>query len=358
MKKWSLLLIGLAFFGCGRGQTHRGEWLFIYYMPYDNNLTYFGNEIIRMIKDSLQSPEITAVIQGDFNGDQDAKRFIITRDSVQEISVAGEYAAFTKTYENYLAWVKSAFDFKKTAIVFLDHGGRLNELGLDEFPVKGFLKVDSLARVFRRVNGNRKADLLFLQVCTKGSIEPLYELREVAPVTLCSQTELGAPNYYYPEVFGQLSRHPGMNTAELVQSIMENDTYNMYSSYTCIDNSKLGIFYSRFAGLIGKLKQQGKLTLSAEPLSVTYYGEKYWDLAAFLNRIESKDSALLRAKNDLQDFLNNQLISRYKLNPVSGKMQGYCGLSMFALTNKTRYPQLAFYRLYLNLPKFQVPGKP
>jgi Clostripain family len=344
-----MLVVGQALY-CN-SQKLKSEWLFSYYMPYDNNLSRYGNEIIDMIKDSIKNQNVIAVVQADFNNSSGMIRYIIRKNSIKKIPVENEYSAFSKSYEDYLKWVNNNFDFKKSAIVFLDHGGKLDELCLDETPVHSFLKVDSLNQIFKKVNGNKKIDLLFLQVCTKGSIEPLYEFKDVARYTLCSQTELGAPNYYYPKLFADISKQKNIETLDVLSDIIAYDRHDMYSSYTCIDNSKMDSFYILLNEFIKVIKKQPALEMVAEPKKVSYYGETYWDLTSFLKNISLKDETLQDLRTSLIKFLNNKLIIFNKLNPARSTMDGYCGLSIYALVNEAQYYNLKLYSIVKEIPK-------
>jgi len=50
------------------------EWLFIYYMPYDNNLSNLGTRIIEMLR-SGTSDKVGVTIQADFADTTGIKRY-------------------------------------------------------------------------------------------------------------------------------------------------------------------------------------------------------------------------------------------------------------------------------------------
>lgn len=341
-----------------QGNKIKTDWIFIYYMPYDNNLSEYGVKIVNMIKDSISSNNVVATIQSDFEDSLGMTRYIITKDTILKSFVNSEYSGHTKSYEDYLIWVKEKIEFNKKAVIFLDHGGKLDELCLDEKPKRCFLKVDSLKNVFTTVFNKSKIDLLFLQVCTKGSIEPVYEFKDNAAYTLCSQTELGAPNYYYTRLYSEMSKNAPRSGIDVAKIIAENEAYNMYSSLTLIDNSKLDSFYIMFSEFINLLKPEKEINLLVRPKQIYYDDERYWDLVSFLENIKiTQNSDLSIMRNLLLKYIKDNLIVFNKINPVRGKMVGYSGLSIYALLNNKsnrNYNNLAFYRLLSEIPYLNI----
>lgn len=352
MRKNFLLFFALLFLylpSPGQPAAATPEWLFIYYMPYDNNLSFWEKEITAMLKTNISHTNVMAVIQADNAEQTGSTRYVINKDTVLRYQVATEYSASTKTYADYLAWVYRNFSFKKQAVVFLDHGGRLDELCLDEYPENKFLKVDSLRTVFEKQD--KKIDLLFLQVCTKGSVEPLYEFRNVAGFTLCSQTELGAPNFYYEALFSGISSGKISSTRDVIKTITENDTYNMYNAYTCIDNSKWDSVYNLLKKFTERYPHKKNFTAPPGTLEISYFGEKYWDIVSFLIGLPVREAALAQLRTRLISAIKQELIILYKTNPNKEDMNKYCGLSIHAFDNKTAYPRLTLWKLIRTLQK-------
>ena len=42
------------------------EWVFVYYMSYDNDLSSYGEVILRDLRNGLSNPEVAVVVQADF----------------------------------------------------------------------------------------------------------------------------------------------------------------------------------------------------------------------------------------------------------------------------------------------------
>lgn len=358
--KQLLILILISFIGknaFSQNDKLKTDWLIVYYMPYDNNLSVYGEPIIKMIGDSLKSKKIIAAVQADFRDTLGMERYIITEDSTYKTQISNEYSASSDSYEQYLKWIIEKVIFNKLAIVFLDHGGKLDQVCLDEKPKYQFLKVDSLKQVFIKILGKNKIDLLFLQVCSKGAIEPLYEFKDVAKYTLCSQIELGAPNYYYHGLFSKLSQHFLQNGIEMANEIVNNERYDMYSSYTLIDNSKLDSLNTLFYNLINKIQEQTGVKLKSIPLSSYYFQEKYWDIISFLENIDIYNYPEFDIqKKQLINFITTKLILFHKINQKRDRMKTYSGLNISAVNTEggTKYNNLQFYKLLSPIRKLAI----
>jgi len=181
-----------------RGAVAQTEWHFTYWMPYDNNLDGWTDSIKHMmIKEMLANLSVS--IQVDRAGDGGMRRLRLEKGrviSAERIDSDKSYSS--SAFQQYLSWVTQTFDYKHHALIFLDHGGKLDEVGLDEYPRRDFLRVDSIRiGLEKELPKERPLDLLYFQVCAKGSIEPVFEVKDQADYILVSQNKLGAPNFYY-----------------------------------------------------------------------------------------------------------------------------------------------------------------
>lgn len=343
-----LLLPSVLF---GRVKT---DWLFIYYMPYDNDLSLQGSKIIKMIKEGIKSDKVQAVVQADFAGEGGSYRFSISAEKIDTIKIEEEASAQYTTYQDYLNWVQQYFDFEKSVIIFLDHGGKLDELCLDEYPQQAFLKIDELAKVLEDFNQKRgkKIDLLFMQVCTKGVLEVVYELKDIAHYSLASQTLLKAPNYYYTPLFETLSKENKDTGLEIAQLIAEYETLDMYDSYTCINHSKFDRFSDLFKDFLHHY-QKKTWQLTQQPITAYYAGEEYYDVSSFLRNLTFAKKKASESKRYLQNWIKEELIGFHKINPKTNisNIKQYCGLSIyrhltdaFDLDQAPNYSHLRFFK--------------
>ncbi|NRA10836.1 MAG: hypothetical protein HRT57_02640 [Crocinitomicaceae bacterium] len=346
--KQLIVIILLLNFSYSQGQDmDSSEWLFIYYMPYDNNLSYLGEDVLSMINNGIDSDNVNAVVQADLADTLGMTRTIITKKESSHISE--ENSASKKTYDSYLDWVKTKFHFEKCVIVFLDHGGGLNETGLDEQP-NGFMKVTDIRKSLKRFNKSRgkKIDLVFYQVCNKASLAPLYEISDVTNYTLASQLQLGAPNRYYRHLFKTIGASENLDGAKIAKLIAENETIDMFQYYTCIDNSKFDSLKTHFVNYIKEVDKRNNLLFNEAPIAIEYYGEGYWDLESFILNINSTRIKEVELQTKLVDFISNDFIVFLKKNQHNPPKIDYCGISITALSKAKikMHRKMKFFRSF------------
>lgn len=298
-------------------------------MPYDNNLSEFGSVIINEMKAGVQNDSIAIVIQADFADTVPSQRILITKDSIYYFDCDIENFSSTDSYRQYLSWVKTNFAFHKSALVFLDHGGRLNEICLDEKPDNSYLKTDSLKKIIFDFNQSnlKQPEFIFLQVCAKAVLEPLFDFNGLSPFTICSQNELGAPNHYYTDFFQFISKNSSVSTDSLILKIPEYDTKDMYFSYTAIDNLKWDYLIHSFNKWI---KSIGNFELEVENIKqITYMDEIHWDLISLIHNVPKGSKKEQSRRQELIQKLD-ELIVYHSINSTNDKMENYCGLSILA----------------------------
>ncbi len=331
------------------------EWALLYYMPYDNNLSPFADSVQQMIRNAIRSPDVIATILRDDAQTTGIRHILIKQGSEQSFSVNGETSAVTSTLRHYLQWIHETVKARHYAFIFLDHGGSINELCLDEFPQAKFLAVDSVNRALLDFTSlkQKPLDLLFLQVCAKGSIEPLYELRHCASLTMASQPVLGAPNYYYHALAALAS---GSDGRDLANMIAEGEREDMFYSLSLINNSALDHFKIKFDRLIKEL-EKSIIILDPVKLKIVEYAQtSYWDIRSFLQSLElAPEYSLLR--ESLLNELENKVILFHKINPMDPRMSDYCGLSLLAPLKKNYDDNDLRFSFLKESPLLKLPGR-
>jgi len=332
----------------GTSQKIKSELTFIYWMPYDNNLSIWSDSIYSMINSGLISEEIVVTVQKDISGDTGMTRTIISKKGVFNEQIEDDKSSSGIAYDQYLMWVWENVESKKYAMIFLDHGGKLDEIGLDEYPNNEFLRIDSVNIAIRKFNdlNKKKAELIFLQVCTKGSIEPIYEFKDASNYTMFSQTVLGAPNFYYESFFKEISSYADVSSIDglkIAVLIAKSERIDMYQSLVCVDNSKFEKFIIEFESFISRYEQLTDYQIENN-LMLFYYGQTYYDLMAFVQCYKGINSGkLLEAISDL--------VVMNKINPENNTMNAYCGLSLLAMQRNyleqiKSYEHLIFFKSF------------
>jgi hypothetical protein len=305
------------------------DWLLVYYMPYDNDLSPLANTIIRQFLNTRINDNVCVTLQVDLAGKGGMTRYAFN-SNVDSVDIDEEASSSNKALEDYLLWVSKTFKAKHYSVILLNHGGRLNEYGRDDYPdPKSWMQIDSLATslaAFNRRAGIKKVDLLFEQVCTRGTAENLYEFREVADYTLASQDLVPAPGYYYPAVFSSLNGNVKSGD-ELADLIVRSEREDMYYTYTLVDNTrwmdwlKLLQMYSEELGSPDAMIDQGKLKV------LTYSSDLYFDFLSLVDATSSQDRVNVTG-NSIKTFTNQVLVKRLYINHRFDQLTGYSGLSV------------------------------
>lgn len=211
------------------------DWVFVYYMSYDNDLSHHGPPILDMLAEGIRagasgdSDRVAAVVLADFDDADGLRRYELTAEGRREVAVEGEGSAETATLTEFLAWVGDHYEAGKYALIFLDHGGRLDQMSNDGRPGRAegpnWLSVPEVAAALSRWRSSLRGEveLLFLQQCGRGAVEDVYELRAAAPVLLVSQARMDAPNSYYSEVLAWAGRHPEADGEALAAQIAQQE---------------------------------------------------------------------------------------------------------------------------------------
>jgi len=348
MKKSLIIFLILSSLICFKSYSKtKLDFLFIYYMPYDNNLSKYGESIIEQIQ-SGTNKKIGAVIQADFADTLGLKRYSIYNKKIKSFNLNTE-TTDKQVYKDYFLWINENFEVENYCIVFLNHGGDLIEFGLDRYPNTSYsdiMDIKETVEYFNSIQKN-KAKLLFLQQCARGSIESIYEFKNCADYTLFSQTELGAPNSYYKETEQGLNSNILMSGKDLAELIVKNDGSRMYNSYTLINNSKIDSFVSELKNYFNSFNDSIYIDYD-KLLTINYNGESYWDLKSLVSIINCKDSLSAKYKTIvLKNLNNNEIIIHYK-NPKIEFIQEYCGISFFSPHNEnissSKYKRLKLFK--------------
>lgn len=338
------------------------DWIFLYWMPYDNNLSRFGNPILQMLTKGVQNENILVVVESDFSGAKQLSRNVITKGNIDTQKLETANSADEKVFAEYLSWAKSKFEAKKWAIVFLGHGGCLDEISPDKNPEPGtdletkWMNIKKLSDVIANFNRevDNRVELVFLQNCNKGTIEAHYTFRDAAKYTLSSQILLGAPNYYYEPVFQFLGRHPEVNGGQLAEKIMEFEPRNMYYSYTVTNNDAVGKLSAKINPLIDSILSADIKSISKSKFKTySYIDEQFVDVVSFFKTITKQAGAAQQKCKEFLEFFNQSMIYKLQQNGSilgsSSEHQTLSGLGMFLPTSRQELEKYRYLQVYSDL---------
>jgi hypothetical protein len=249
------------------------DWVFFYYMAYDNNLEGCGRPILNMLKEGVTSNRVAVVTFADFRDKNGMKRYEATTTGEKETQLEVESSAQESTLKEQLEWTRDNYKADKYVIVFLDHGGALSEMSYDENPGKGgtqnWLHAVKVANVITewRKSLTGKLEFVFIQQCGKGTLENFHAFRDTAPYVMASQTVVGAPNYYYTKAITAVCEKPNVDGKEVSHLFQQHETDNMFTTYTTMNDTALKALPEKLDAVLKpllELKEVTKPTILAE----------------------------------------------------------------------------------------------
>lgn len=342
------------------------EWVFVYYMSYDNNLTCYGRTILEDLGNGVTDSKIAVVVQADFHDIEGMKRISLNYANGnlhrEDTTLESENSADESEYRKYLEWVRENWNSKNYAVIFLDHGGTLNNMCLDEHPFKddsqnseltssekwlNAAKVGQITAAFNQdVDG--KVQLLFLQQCGRGSLQNIYSFVNSAKYIMASPFDVGAPNTYYTEMLKFVTENPNVTGARLAQNIMEQD--QDYVVYTLVENNELEKLPEKLNALSMSLQNCDNLA-PLDSLMPTFQSrdERNYDVKfLFQGQETERSNDASQAVSQFLDWYENELIVKKSVGPYYGSPQDYSssGLSLHVPSNKETVERYGFLPLY------------
>lgn len=336
-------------------ETFDYDWVFHYYMAYDNNLEGAGQPIIKMLQAGITSERVAVLVSADFRDTDGMQRFVLTKAGQTSEQLSEEGSAEEETLASELAWVREHYKAKHYALVFLDHGGALGEMSYDEHPGgaggQDWLYPPEVGKVIGafRAQVKGEVELMFYQQCGKGSLENYYAMRGAAKYVMGSQTTVGAPNRYYTDAIKAVCEQPERTGRELAALFTEHETADMFTTYTTLDCAALGDLPKQLDAVLEPLLAVETLSVEAvaqlRPCFTFPSGrpiELFFDGVAMLDALYAAhelDRAPLEA---FQTWVKETLITSHRVSPRQNEgAEGWCGFSIFLPT----FPQrLAKYR--------------
>jgi hypothetical protein len=352
-----LLLLGLALI---QPKANLYEWVFVYYMSYDNDLNPFGKVILSDLTKGIVGSKVAVVVQADFIDNKGMKRIALYyangKPRRKEIVLKSEDSADENELRKYLEWVQKKWNAKNYCIIFLNHGGTLNHMCLDRKPYRKYsenkrfvsgkwLRAADAGEIV--ANFNKKVDgkirLLFLQQCGRAAVQNLYNFVDAAEYILASPLIVGAPNTYYTKTLESVARDPNITGEILADTIMHEDEH--YTLYTLISNKELTRLPAKLTPVLKSFGQTSSLNQPSSCRSLfEFESERFYDLMYYLQALNSANNNI--AGKELNSFLDWSqhylIVSRTFKGPDSSN----CGLSIYVPSSKNEITHYGFLPLY------------
>ena len=322
------------------------DWVFVYYMSYDNDLSPYGGTILRDLQKGVVNSNIAVTVQTDFADSGGMKRVALFqkggKPQDKETTIKSEDSADDVQLGKYLEWVRKNWRAENYCIVFLNHGGTLNNMCQDIKPFKDhnrnkqfssgkWLSAAQAGKVLRNFNRKvgGKVRLLFLQQCGRAAIQNLYSFIDCAEYIMASPVRVDAPNTYYTATLTSVAQDPNVTGETLAESIMREDEH--YTVYTLIGNEQLRELPEKLTPVLYAFETASVLNQpeSCSPV-FEFEGEKFYDLKSYLQALIAANSNI--AGKELGDFLSwceNSLIAGKAIRGLETVESSHCGLSIY-----------------------------
>lgn len=337
---------------CRSAGPRTRAWLLLYVMPYDNDLERCARPIASALRAGLRGEEVAVGLLADTRSRQGLRRTLLTSAGTQGEYTGSEDSADARGVGAYLDWALARAPARRVALVFLDHGGALEQMGLDEntstsdagAPSSRSLSTRAVGeelRGFRRRHPTVRVPLLFLQQCGRASLEASLYLRGAAEMQLASQQNVGACNSYYGALLSLLAAEPEAPPERLAERIMDTD--RDYDSYSLLRDEALAEWPERSRAFVdaalASLPPGEDLLAGLEP-TFSYGLERNYDLLQLLAAVRGRAPSTEAAARELERWVRERLVVRHRWRPESPAAR-WCGVSAL-VPAATGY--LALYR--------------
>ncbi|MCW8139466.1 MAG: hypothetical protein KIT58_11260 [Planctomycetota bacterium] len=338
--------------------TKPWDWVLVYYMAYDNNLEPCGRPILDMLGKGVKSPRLVVTCQADFTDNEGMRRYTITHEGEKVEAVPGEGSAEEETLRDYLEWVRLTFPGRRLALIFLNHGGKLGEMSLDENPGReggqNWLEVHETSRVVAAWREAVKKDggeveLLFLQQCGKGALENYHAFRDGGRVIMASQTVVGAPNYYYEKALRWAGQHPEGTGEELAAKIREFEPANMFTTYTAMRGAALEELPARLEPVLAPLLKKEQLAAPTGLRSCFDQppDELFIDGLALLEGLYTQNEVDRAPLDAFATWVREELLCGHRVSPARERVaSSWCGFSIYLPRSRRALERYSHYPIY------------
>jgi hypothetical protein len=333
-------------------------------MSYDNDLSSYGEVILRDLRNGLSNSKIAVVVQADFINSKGMKRIGLYHEDGKthrkETFLRSEDSADEDELTKYLRWVRKKWVAKNYCIIFLNHGGRLNDMCKDNKPFRDrkrnrqfgsgkWLRGSDVGEIVAGFNQetDRKVRLVFLQQCGRAAIQNLYNFADAAEYIMASPLVVGAPNTYYTGTIASVTQDPNITGEILAETIMREDEH--YDLYTLISNKELKRLPEKLTPV---LKSFGSASVLHWPKSARHLfeheGEKFYDLKSYFYALNSANENI--AGKELDSFFEwcegSLIVSKAVREPELTVEPSYSGLSIYVPSSTNADTSYSFLPLH------------
>jgi len=316
------LPVGVLGGGPGGKTSQVKEWTLMMYWDADNSLEFTTEFAMSTWEKSLSSNanvNIVALIDlksvdgiwiYDFEGG--ARKLVATWPEMK--------TSDPLVLEKFIQFCMDKFPAKKTMLDLQDHGYSWRGICEDETNGDTLMSLHQVAKALtdiKTMNRGKGVDIISCDACNMASVEMAYELRNVAPIFLASETTVPYDGFPYQMFITKLMATPGMTPTELSTTIVHDyvtyygskwdyeHIYNYaqdFATMSAFDLSKTAAMGSAFAKMTGLLEPLIKTHMKQVQAARGYALVGTWtnmasyewgpDAWAFFDRLRGIDGAL------------------------------------------------------------------
>ena len=336
------------------------DWVLHYYMAYDNNLARCGPPIIKMLAKGITSEKVAVVVSADYPDSDGMQRYVLRMGQAPEMTqLSEEGSAEEEVLASELSWIRQNFRAKKYGVVFLNHGGGLGQMSVDDKPREGgqrWLYPPKVAKVITDWRAQVKAaagevELVFYQQCGKGSLENYHCMAPAGKFVMGSQTVVGAPNYYYTKALNHLCQNLSIDGEALAKQITKDETPNMFTTYTTMSSAELANLPKEINAVVEPLLAVESLKLPAlgrslKPCFDFSKREIFFDGLALFEQLYDANG-LDKAPIKALESYHAKLITSHRVSPSQNKgAETWCGYSIFFPVSPRQLVRYKDYPIY------------
>jgi hypothetical protein len=355
-----LVLLSLSVQSCS--VSGDPTWTFLVYMDGDNDLADAAQQNISDMSAAGAADNVQVIIQVALP-QVTTKRYRMANGGWTLLADLGQLdMSSPQTLTDFLTWAKDAYPADRTVLVLWDHGDGWDqgegpssrtskirgmfgdqESGSQQFEPNHQIKLAIMA-------SGITIDLLGLDACTMGTIETLYEFKDVAPIIVSSEEETPDRGWLYLPVLSSLFSNTNMSVEALANIVVasfqsyyetvfypaQSATFDRRYTISAVRSQYLSLIAQGVDGLAGTLTallnntatEAGTVSLIANARESVQAIDFYITPNVYVDLVDL-DSRLGQA-TDIAQYISKAMIAEYH---GSGRPNAH-GISIVFFTSR------------------------
>lgn len=235
-----LVALGVLLQGCrSSSSASDSEWAVLVYMGGDNNLSDAAVQDLLEMESVGSTERVKVVVQMDLDGGRTAKRYLVQKGGAKQLADLGEVdMASPAALTDFLLWADDAYPAKRVMLVLWNHGNgwdqkdgpfdgtcpdnrsKARSLLYDDDNQSEFLPNACVKSAIQRAGVS--VDILGFDASIMGTIEALYEFRDLSEIVISSQEVGESHGWDYHAILSELTATAQMDEETLAKLIVDS----------------------------------------------------------------------------------------------------------------------------------------